>query len=139
MSAFVLATLAACGSCGDGRLACYPVSGSVTYRGQPAAGARMIFHPIGGSSELQCQRPVATVQEDGSFAVTTFFKSDGAPVGEYTVTIIWVHNRQLADGEDLRGGRASRNLLPNKYSSPETSDLRATVRKGTNVLTTFEL
>src|SRR5438477_1135804 len=64
----------------------YTVRGKVLVDGQPAAGAVVHFHPA-TPSEKNKLYPAAKVEADGSFALTTFENKDGAPPGEYLVTI----------------------------------------------------
>jgi hypothetical protein len=73
--------------------------------------------------------PTATVQADGTFALTTFTKGDGAPPGDYVVTVQWF--RVAKDGSV--GG----NSLPKRYASPSTSPLSVTIREGKNDLPPF--
>jgi hypothetical protein len=53
---------------------------------------------------------------DGAFTMSTYAEGDGAPPGQYAVSILW------PDGE---------SLIP-KYSSPVTSGLQVEVKAGTN-------
>ncbi|HEY2251522.1 MAG TPA: hypothetical protein VGH74_10700, partial [Planctomycetaceae bacterium] len=64
----------------------YPVSGEVFFSGQPAGGATVVFHPV---DEDEGSPAYATVQEDGSFELSTFATHDGAEAGDYLVTITW--------------------------------------------------
>ena len=83
--AFV-ALFALCGLACSGSATLNPVQGKVTYKNQPLAGALVSFHPK-GSTDMKAERPTALTKEDGTFSVTTGQK-DGAPAGEYMVTII---------------------------------------------------
>jgi hypothetical protein len=73
-----------------------------------------------------------SIQADGSFQLTTTKANDGAPAGEHTVLIIEVGRKSL-------GGPDSSAIAPGKidtrYATPATSDLRATVKPGTNKIT----
>src|SRR5437879_6143573 len=83
----LLALLPGCAR--DGRKPVYPVHGRVLDgNNKPAAGALLIFHPI-EVSDLDLTKPLAHVRDDGTFALTTYNKDDGAPEGEYAVTIEW--------------------------------------------------
>ena len=66
----------------------FPVNGSVFYQGRPAEGARVAFHP-GRDPNAHGLRPQAVVAADGSFRLTTFINHDGAPAGDYYVTVYW--------------------------------------------------
>jgi len=105
--------------CGDGRVKCYPVSGSVTVKGKPAEGAELVFHPDAG--DTAAPRPTAVVGPDGTFKLTTYAVGDGAPAGGYKVTVRWLPPRKgpgAPDGPDRLNG---------KYATPATTKLTATV------------
>src|SRR5262245_42998497 len=82
--AFALGCLVGCG--GEERVKVHPVEGKLSVSGTPAANARIAFHPLGRPSN---PLPVATTDADGAFRLTTFQAGDGAPEGEYAVTVIW--------------------------------------------------
>lgn len=111
----------------------HPVSGRVTLNGQIAVGAFVVFHPQGEPLPRN-SKPFAQVKQDGSFRLSTFSSQDGAPAGEYAVTIIW--KPLVNDGLDRRAGD---NVMPANMERPETSGLKVTVVAGDNVLPTFEL
>ncbi|MFO0846454.1 MAG: carboxypeptidase-like regulatory domain-containing protein [Gemmataceae bacterium] len=127
---FLIGGLLALGlsSCGDGRKPTFPVSGKVVLGDKPVANATVVFHPAGGdANEL---RPRATTQADGTFRLTTYDGNDGAPAGEYRVTVeLW-----LSSG---RGDEGPTSRLPAKFARPETSGLAATVAAGPNELKPF--
>jgi hypothetical protein len=104
----------------------HPVRGSVTVGGAPATSAFVLFVPLNEPANAQDPRPRAEVRDDGSFAISTYGAEDGAPVGEYIVTIVW-EDRDLGD---KLGGR---------YSNSKTSMLRAQVKEGANDLPPFKL
>jgi hypothetical protein len=79
--------------------------------------------------------PMAYVKADGSFTVGTFAPEDGAPAGEYRVTVIWLPPDAR---ERIVGGRFP-NKLPDSYSDPRTSGLRARVSEQPNDWQAFHL
>lgn len=115
------------GGCADepARLATYPVSGQVTLAGKPAAGAVVVFHSKNGNGEFPMPRAHADSQ--GRFQVTTFATADGAPLGEYVVTVE-LHTFLPMNDEYVLGP----NLVPPKYATAVTSDLVARVVEGPN-------
>lgn len=131
--------------CGDGKIARYPVSGSVKVNGKPAAGARVIFCPVGGSEEFQKERPTGKTDDAGNFDLTTFVKGDGAPAGDYQLSIMWIPSKgqapdKLPEGmfeERTGGGRG--DLLRGRFANPAKSGLTATVTETENSLPPFEL
>lgn len=123
----VLLLLTACG--GESRKL-YPVRGSVFYLDQPAEGATVVFHPIGGDNELPL--PSGVVKADGSFTLRTPPHGEGAPVGDYVVLVTWYppNARELDN---------PKNKLPDRYASQAEGLLRATVKPGPNELEPFRL
>ena len=109
----------------------YPVRGEVFFKGQPASGAVIHFHPV---DEKNGSPAFATVKEDGSFELTTFDTNDGAESGDYIVTINW-RTEEKIDGETISGP----DLLGGRYSHRNGSTLRATVTAGENVVPRFDL
>ncbi len=72
------------------------------------------------------------IDADGSFVLSTYTANDGSPVGDFVVTVIW--RRPWVDAT----GKPGPNLLPEKYARPDTTDLKARVKDGSNEFT-FEL
>jgi hypothetical protein len=130
-----LLTCLLCSGCGTGGRPVYPVRGQVLYEGKPTPGALVIFHPVEDPDPL-APRPIARVGPDGRFAPTTYRTGDGAPAGEYAVSISWVPEY---DQQDPRAEREPANLLPERYSKAATSGLRVQIRQGPNELAPFRL
>jgi hypothetical protein len=116
---------------GEKRKPVFPVQGKVLFEGKPAAGAVVFFHPVGvaGADAL---RPHATVEADGTYRLTTYNGPDGAPAGEYDVTVVWTRPSR-------RGDEEGDSLLPVRYRAPTTSRLRAEVKEQPNELPPFKL
>jgi len=109
----------------------------VLVKGKPAAHAQVTFHPVNDNSP-EAVHPVGTVDEKGGFTLTSYQQGDGAPEGEYLVTVQWflaTKPRNASAGDDY----TTVNHLPARYGRPESSGLRATVRKGDNELPPFSL
>jgi hypothetical protein len=64
---------------------------------------------------------------NGNFSVTTFDTADGAPAGEYVVTVE-LRPFVQKDGEYVPGA----SLVPAKYRDVKTSDLKVRVAEGEN-------
>jgi hypothetical protein len=71
------------------RLPTYPVTGRVLVVGQPAAGAEVQLWAVDGGLKVAGLCPHAIVGDDGRFHLTTYNTGDGAPEGEYGVTLRW--------------------------------------------------
>lgn len=110
----------------EGRKDVYVAHGKLLIDDQPAPGAMLVLHPVGGGYDAE--RPRATVAADGSFALTTYDGQDGAPAGEYIVTAQWY----ASANKDAPGPWP--NILPSKYASPESSDLRVQIAAAPNEL-----
>jgi len=120
-------------SCGkSGRQPVYAVQGHVLYEGKPVPNAQVVLHPL-ADDKNQPVRPTGRAAEDGSFALTTYEAGDGAPEGEYAVTV------DLRRRDPEVEGDASRSVLPARYLKSATSPLRVQIKKGKNELPPFEL
>jgi hypothetical protein len=130
------AGIALSAGCSDGdptRVPVHPVLGAIQFRGQPTNGAFVTLHPTNGAS-VDAPYPRASVTADGSFTLTTYDGNDGAPAGDYVLTVQWY--RPVKQGGDWVGGP---NVLPKKYASPQTSEVRITVAAGENRLMPIQL
>lgn len=91
----------------------------------------LIFYPANKVDfDERGTRPQGTVAEDGTFQVTTYQAGDGIPVGEYQIGILWFDNPDSANARDK---------LMGKFAKPETSGLKVTIEKGSNLLPPIEL
>lgn len=114
--------------------ACFPVHGTVLLDEKPLAEAMIVLHPAGGDMEGK-QKPVAYSDAAGRFAVSTRVLGDGAPPGEYSITVELRAPQTLGE-ETVRNGP---NLLPSRYAQPVTSGLRCTVANSENELPPIDL
>jgi|SRR6516162_1280462 hypothetical protein len=122
----------ACTSCGGAdRKPVYPVKGQVNFEGRPLPSAFVVFHPLGGP-DVDSIRPVGQGDRAGSFNLTTYTRHDGAPAGEYAVTVEF-------RPPPLDGDAPHDDILPARYAKPESSGLRVQVIEGDNELPPFEL
>src|SRR5688500_9516347 len=77
--------MAAAGGCGSAAR-CHPVRGRVLLGKVPIAEAKVVFHPLDGQLPGG-QRPQAFTDEHGRFTLMTERPGDGAPEGEYAITV----------------------------------------------------
>jgi len=130
-AAVVLAASVAFASLGcsktDNHVPVFPVTGTIKYQGKPINGAFVTLEPKAIVDGVAGAR--ATVQADGTFAVSTFNGGDGAPEGDYTLTVQWY--KPIVRNNELVGGP---NALPAKYASAKTSGLHVSVAAGENQL-----
>src|SRR4051794_35264401 len=74
------------------RLPVFPVKGQLSLKGQAPVGAFVVLHPKNGAATApngDVVRPRAVVNPDGSFAFGSYDALDGAPSGEYSMTVEW--------------------------------------------------
>ena len=126
----MLVSLASCGS--SDRIAVYPIEGTVTCNGNPTVGAMVVFHPVNPTEKTKKVRSAGKVDAEGRYWLSTYGPKDGAPAGEYRVTIIWPG---AGDGGDAPGP----DRFGGKYANPNASPLKATVVAGSNAPINLEL
>lgn len=110
------------------RVPVYPAGGTLTHNDKPAVGAIVILHPSDPAAAPI--KPRGKVGADGTFRLTTYETGDGAPAGEYAVTVYWPKppapgQPDNDDGPDLFNG---------KHLRPEAPVARVTVAAGDNAL-----
>jgi hypothetical protein len=112
----------------------FPVHGQVLdAKQQPAVGALVFFYAAKADPKDPL-KPLGKVDESGRFTLTTYKEGDGAPAGEYVITIAWPPPKKTpfeqVGGDQLQG----------RYSNPEKSTLRFTVEnKPDNEVPTIKL
>lgn len=136
-------TLAFCVGCKEtatNRLKVLPVSGSVSVKGKPASGAMVTLHPIDKS--IESLNPRGQASADGVFQLSTYVQGDGAPVGEYMVTVVWPDEEfkpvTAEQKEALVEGRRP-DRLRGRFASPNTSKLKVKIEEGQSELPAVEL
>jgi len=131
-SAAFFALLSGCGSEVSPRTPVVPVEGEVRVEGKLPHGALVVFHPV--IKDEKTPAPRALVDQDGKFKLSTYDAQDGAPVGEYQVTVTW---RPLIkrDGDFVPGP----NQTPNRFTQVQTTPLRVRIAADSNRLEPFLL
>jgi hypothetical protein len=104
----------------------HPVGGKVHFEGTPTPGAQVVFYAPGVDGKKPARVADAQVEADGTFVLSTYTANDGAPAGDYLVTITWPRPRY----DDL--GKPGPNQLPEAYAKPDTTSLKVTVQAGNN-------
>ena len=116
-----------------------PVTGTVTYKGQPVEGATVTF--FGGT-----RGAVGLTDASGGFKMTTFEAADGAIPGTYKVMI----TKTVLEGAPAETGTGTasgaepffgteKDLLPAKYKDVNQSGLTAEVKEGAAIDLKFDL
>jgi hypothetical protein len=129
VAAVMVTVLVGCGKRQGDRGTVHPVEGQVFLDKEPLAGALIAFYPKGQSSG-KAKPSRAQTGPDGRFRVGTFAADDGAPEGEYAVTVIRYPVQKQGDG----GYAAGQNDLPKKYASQKLTDLQVRIGDGKNSL-----
>ena len=121
------ALLIALTGCGDGvsRIPTYKAQGQVLWEGKPLANAFVVLHPE--NPELVPAR--ASTDASGNFTLTTFDTGDGAPAGDYKLTVAFY--QPIKEGGSLVPGP---NVIPPKYSDAASTELRVSIKEGDNQL-----
>jgi hypothetical protein len=131
LAALVSLSALGCGKAAS-KVATHPAKGSITFKGQPIHGALLTLHPKAPIENVPAPR--ANVGKDGSFRVTTFNGGDGAPEGDYVLTVKWY--KPIKNGNDLISGP---NVIPPKFGAPETSGVVVHIAAGDNELKPIKL
>jgi hypothetical protein len=127
--------------CGGGEPGVTPVSGRVTYKGQPVTTGEVFFSPEhSGARGAQ-----GKLDSSGNYTLGTFDARDGAYAGAYKVSIIAqgpdkpIPAKKVGKmlEEDMQG--TGDPLIPRKYFNAETSGLKADVVAGKSNTFDFDL
>ena len=114
----------------------YPVTGKVLVGGQPAEGAIVTFYSA--TEELRERKvppPTGTVDVNGAFHLSSYEPDDGAPAGEFKVTVVWFE----PPPPNAVGVFSQQDRLRGRYTNPQTSTLTAHVEQGGGALPPFQL
>jgi hypothetical protein len=129
----LLATTAVgCAQSEPEQVAVFPTIGKITFKGQPTIGAVVLLHPK--TPRERVPAPRASVKPDGTFKLSTFNTGDGAPEGDYVLTVKWY--KPIKYGSELISGP---NVIPTKYTQAQSSDIVVRVAAGENRLDPIKL
>ncbi len=112
----------------------HPTSGTVTFQGKPAVKAIVILRPETTEPSTP-PIPHGEVGPDGAFHIGTYADSDGAPAGNYTVTITWPETRK----DPVTHDDVTEDRLQGRYRDPAKSTWQVTIKPGDNELPPFRL
>lgn len=127
----VLVLTLLCSACSSGRKPVQQVRGQILVDGKPAAQAQVLFHPAEGGNDAP--HPTGQTDDEGYFNLTSYVNGDGAPPGDYLVTVTWF--RVYTGGQEV----VRYNALPPRYANPKSSQLQASVAKGNDELSPLQL
>ncbi len=113
----------------------YAVHGKVLYRGQPAAEAIVVLHPV-HQSDPPRYPPRGVTGKDGTFVIGSRLASDGAAEGEYAVTVVWPEERGAQNPPE----NTPPDRLKNRYNDVEHAKWHVRVAaSGDNALETLNI
>ena len=122
-----------------------PAGGKVSIKGSKVVpeGALVVFHPKDpGFEKIMSGKPFAKVEKDGTFKLTSYETADGAPAGDYGVTIVWnapSGGKAQFSLSSEGGGASGPDQFGGRYGRPAQPLLSAKVEKGSPNQFTFEL
>jgi hypothetical protein len=105
----------------------FPANGKVTLDGAPLVGGTVTLHKFNKETEKYANTSDGLTDKTGAFRISTYGAFDGAPAGEYTVTVVKTARGGYYDGEI-----PEKSSLPARYGSPTTSPLRVQLKEGAN-------
>jgi hypothetical protein len=161
LAAVFFGIIAGCGGTAKDAPKTIAVTGTVNFKGQPLAGAMVVFAPT--SPGLRAA--TGTTDSSGRFKLTTLAPGDGAMAGSYTVTvakseggpaapssIASLSEAEKRDPQAMKAAwekdkaaakeaekSAAKTVLPSKYGSAKDSGLTAEVKSGGKNDFTFDL
>ena len=109
----------------------FPVEGRLLVQGKPEQDLQVFFHPLDAS---QHGIPRGVTDAEGRFQLRTYHDGDGAPAGEYAVTVYWPGPSNTSADDQLPPDR-----LKERFANPNNSSLRATVAAPRTTLPTFDI
>lgn len=109
-----------------------PVSGTVTFNGEPLVGAQVVFSPAEGGA----RNAMGTTDAQGKYQLSMFGENDGTIIGPHTVSIspAGAGGTDTADAANpdasydaMMGGAAAAEAAPKEGEFAAVSDLKADV------------
>ena len=126
----VAAALVAIPACGPGGPEVARVSGKVSRKGKPLTQGNISFVPSGTPERPPASGPIGA---DGTYSLQMADGQSGAQLGDYNVAVSGEDPN--APNNDIPGMPVKRTSdVPKKYADPNKSNLKATVKSGSNPL-----
>lgn len=130
-----------------GREKTVPVTGLVTFNGEPVAEAAVVFTPDAAGETAQGQGAFATTDKSGRFQMMTYEPGDGVVPGRYKALVTKVEAGELPPPEEGEYVPPSgievipppKHLLPVRYSTPRTTPFSVEIVDGDGQTVDFEL
>ncbi|AWM39950.1 hypothetical protein GobsT_16550 [Gemmata obscuriglobus] len=129
-----LALLTALGCGAGGPPPAQPTRGEVRLQGKPVAGAWVVLTATEGD-KARAMKPFGRTGPDGTFRLRTYEGEDGAPAGEYAVTITWPGPPPKGDPDATEGP----DRLKGRFADPAKARWKVQIAPGDNTLPAFVL
>ena len=113
--------------CHGGAAPLQPVTGRITYHGQPVQTGTIVFTPDAGRG-THGPLAMAEIRPDGTYVLKTG-EAAGASPGWYRVTVASVSIFPAVPGQPYR---IPQSLLPEKYRDPDLSQLSCEIQAKAN-------
>jgi hypothetical protein len=111
-------------ACGSNLPKTIPVSGQVTFDGQPSpAAGSVLFLPIEAAEGFPSRPASGAFGTDGRFKAKTFEPGDGLMPGKYLLSV------ECWETPPSMQGNPGKSHVPKKYQSPQTSGLKLYVTR----------
>lgn len=140
----VAACAVLCASCSGVKQGFGEVNGKVLYKGEPAVGAQVIFHPE-KEEGAKTIIPTGTVDESGEFSLCVDKDTLGAPPGKYYVFVRWPDDAapDPKTGKLQKRGHGIKKVpgdfLQGRYCDHKNPKFRAEIQPGKNNLPVYEV
>ncbi len=106
----------------------YPAKGKLFVNGEPATNVVVSLLPKGSGVDSRMSIPWGIVDEEGEYVLTTYSANDGAPAGEYLVTLRWPSSPSAAD-----------DRFNDAYFTPDRNVATVVIQKGENEIAEIAL
>jgi hypothetical protein len=122
------------------RLPVFRTTGEIHVGGQPAEGVTVVLIPAEGSEAAGKKlSPSAVTEVDGTYQISTYDQGDGAPEGEYRITLKRYVDPSSGKNGPPEGFMPEVDRWNGKYSKPDKSPWKASITQGDNVLDTIDV
>jgi hypothetical protein len=109
------------------------VYGTVSYKGKPVEGGRVVFTPSADKGGATGQTATGEIAADGTYELTTFNTGDGAILGQHIATVTVTEKGYVMPKpkpDSTIDYKLPKLESPKKYATADKSPLRYTIVEG---------